>query len=125
MHPVVNHLIQLQELALIRDEQKVVPGAAHLEELDASIKTMTGQLPKAIGVLYDKLYRKDHVVIVPVAGGSCAVCGMKLPISLVQSVRVAKDIHGCPNCARMLYYPEEVPKRVGTRTRRTAPSSMA
>ena len=45
MHPVANHLIQLQELVLIRDEQKIAGAPERLEALNDSIKTMTAKLP--------------------------------------------------------------------------------
>jgi len=124
MHKVVNHLVQLQELNMIRDEQKVASGGEHLEQLDASIKAMTSQLPSSIRPVYEKLNRRDRMVIVPIADGICAGCGMKIPISLVQSVRQDKDVLACPNCARMLYITESAPRRVAQRTRRTAPRKV-
>jgi len=123
MNPTVNHLIQLQELTLIRDEQKVANGR-HLEQLDESIATMTGQLRSTVRDQFEKLHRKDHVVIVPVSDNGCAVCGMRLPISLVQAIRLERQIHTCPNCARILYYPESGARRVSERRRRTAPRKI-
>lgn len=121
MHPVVNQLVQLQELLLIRDEQKITVRSEHLEHLEASIGSMTAELPRETRVLFEKLQKKDHIVIAPVADGICAVCGMTLPISLVQAVRIAREIHSCPTCARMLYYPDSPPRRVGRRPRRSEP----
>ncbi len=106
MHPVANHLIQLQELTLVREEQQVAAGAAHLEQLDEAIQSMTGRLPDPVRVMFGKLAAKDHNVIVPVADNLCAVCRMQLPISLVQQVRMERELHACPNCARYLYMPE-------------------
>lgn len=125
MHPVVNHLIQLQELVLIREEQKVTKkGSDHLQQLDAAIKGMSDKLSPDIHTLFDKLNKKDHIVIVPVAEGICVACGMKLPISQVQAVRNAKSVQSCPNCARMLYYPESAPRRVGKMPRRSEPPKV-
>jgi mannitol/fructose-specific phosphotransferase system IIA component (Ntr-type) len=124
MHPVVNHLVQLQELMLIRDEEKVTMGLARLEQMDASIKDMTDKLPQETKVLFEKLHKRDHVVIVPVSNGICAACGMKLPISLVQAVRLGREIHGCPNCAKMLFYPESAPRWVGKAPRRSEPRKV-
>lgn len=121
MHPVANHLIQLQELTLIRDEQKVAASGNHLEQLDESIGGMRKELPDQIRGLFEKLHKKDHVVIVPISKEICATCGMKLSISLIQAVRIGREIHSCPNCARMLYYPESVPRWVGKAQRRTEP----
>jgi mannitol/fructose-specific phosphotransferase system IIA component (Ntr-type) len=124
MHPLVNQLIQLQELSLIRDEQKVAGTGEHLEQLDASLKTMTQELPEPTRTVFDRLHKKDHVVIVPISQGVCAVCGMKLPISLVQAVRIGREMHSCPNCARMLYYPESPPRRVSRQMRRSEPRKV-
>jgi mannitol/fructose-specific phosphotransferase system IIA component (Ntr-type) len=49
---------------------------------------------------------------------------MSLPISLVQAVQQGREIHACPQCARMLYYPESHPRRTGERTRRTGPRKV-
>lgn len=124
MQSVVNHLIQLQELNLIRDEQKVVAGVKHSQQLDESINIMTNELPMEIKRQYEKLYKKDHVVITPVSDGSCSLCGMKLPISQVQAVRHAKQIISCPNCARMLYYPESAARRKVLRVSRIEPRKI-
>ncbi|MBA4387972.1 MAG: hypothetical protein C0404_08320 [Verrucomicrobia bacterium] len=122
MHPLENHIIQLQELTLIREEQKVAAGRAHLEQLDASIKEMTEKLPEAIKYRFTRLHKKDPVAIVPISAELCAACGMKLPISLIQAVRLGRDIHACPNCARMLYFPESAPRWVGKRPTRAEPA---
>lgn len=106
MHPIANHLIQLQELVLVREEQQVAAGALHLEQLEEAIRTMTEELPATVQVMFGKLAAKDLNVIVPVADSLCAACRMQLPISLVQQVRMEKELHACPNCARYLYTPE-------------------
>ncbi|MFC1497740.1 PTS sugar transporter subunit IIA [Verrucomicrobiota bacterium] len=121
MRSVINHLIQLQELSLIRDEQKITKGGKHQEELNASINAMVSGLPGSIQDSYVKLAKKDHLVVVPVSEGVCAICRMKLPISLVQIVRIGKEIRSCPNCARLLYYPESAPRHVGRKPRRSEP----
>jgi len=124
MHPVVNHLIQLQELALVRDEHKVAQGGAHLDQLTESINGMMKQLPPNIHARFDKLFKKDHHFIVPIAVDSCAVCRMKIPISLIQAVRLGRDIYSCPNCARLLYYPEGAAKRISETVSRVGPRKI-
>jgi mannitol/fructose-specific phosphotransferase system IIA component (Ntr-type) len=122
MHPVVNHLVQLQELILIRDEQRVASSGKRLETLEASIRGLTEQLPREVRVLFEKLYQKDRIAIAPLAAdGGCAVCGMKLPISLVQAVRMAREIQTCPQCAHMLYDTQAVPRHVKKAPRRSEP----
>ena len=124
MHPLVNHLIQLQELTLIKDEQKVAPREGHLEMLEEAIGGMMQQLPPPIRDQFNKLHKKDHIVIAPIHDGRCALCSMMLPISQVQAVRMGKAVHSCPNCARMLYFPESSARWVGVQPRRTAPRKV-
>lgn len=121
MHSTINQLIQLQELTLIRDEQKVASSGDRLEELDTSIKLMTAGLQPEQRIMFEKLHKKDHNVIVPISDGICSVCGLKLPISMVQAVRLAKALHNCPNCARILYFPEAAPRHVRGQPRRSEP----
>jgi mannitol/fructose-specific phosphotransferase system IIA component (Ntr-type) len=124
MHPVVNHLIQLQELTLIRDEQKVAGGGQHLQQLDASIRSMATKLPAESRTQYEKLAKRDPIFVSAITDSHCAVCGMRLAISFIQAVRLAREIHACPSCARMLYYPTAPLRRVGATPRRTAPRKV-
>lgn len=124
MNPTANHLVQLQELILIRDEQKITSDGTHLQAIDKSIDGMTDQLPKVVRDLFEKLLKKDHVIVVPVTDGSCSACLMKLPISQVQAVRISEQVLACPSCARLLYYPEGAPRSVGARPRRMAPRKV-
>jgi len=112
MHPTMNHLVQLQELTLIREEQQVARDGAHLEQLNKSIDAMTEQLPDDIRVMFMKLKKKDKNAIVIVSDDNCSGCGMKLPRSLVQQVRLAKEIQSCPNCARFLYVPGDTVRNI-------------
>lgn len=121
MHPLTNHIIQLQELTLVKDEQKVAGGVAHLQQLNESIASMTAKLPKDLRRIFEKLHKRDHNVIVPVSAGNCSVCGMKLPSSLMQLVRLGETIQYCSNCSRMLYEPASHPKNVSTQRKRSDP----
>ncbi len=124
MHPIINHLIQLQELCLIRDEQKAYKRMEQLSMLDASIESLAAQLPAEARQLYEKLHKRNPVVIVPVSNGGCAGCGMKLPISLVQTVRASQSMQHCPTCVRILYYPEAPVRRTVRAARRTEPQKI-
>ncbi len=121
MHSLVNHLVQLQELALIRDEHRATGDGSHLARLNESIDDLAGKLPGPVRSLYQRLYKKDHIVMAPVHNGSCAICGMRLPISQVQSVRMAKELQNCPSCARILFESSDSPRWVGEKPSRTEP----
>ena len=48
----------------------------------------------------------------PMVDGCCGVCGMRLPVSQVQQVRLARTVQMCSSCGRMLYDEEQDAPRV-------------
>ena len=121
MHPTINHLIQLQELTLIRAEQRAHKQEHRLDELDASITSLTTQLPVDIQSLVSRMQKRDTLIIVPMSNGTCTGCGMKLPTSHIQQVRVSNDLQVCPICTRILYYQEGPPRNISRSPTRTEP----
>lgn len=121
MQSLINHLNQLQELVLIRDEHRTTGDGRHMDSLNDSIDQLTDKLPPEIKSLYQRLYKKDHIVMAPMHNGCCAICGMRMPISQVQSVRLCKQVQNCPSCARMLYEESDAPRWVGETPSRTEP----
>ena len=107
MKSQINILNQLQELVLTRDEHHRIGDGSHMESLDQSIDSLVEKLEPQPKALYQRLYKKDHIVMSPMVNGCCAVCGMRLPISQVQQVRLAKTIQTCSSCGRMLFNEEE------------------
>jgi len=104
MRSVINHLIQLQELILIRDEQRGLPGGGgNLERLNEGIYNMTEALPQDIRSSYQRLNKRDHIVIAPLSGNNCSMCGMRLGSSVAQDVRLCRTLQSCPSCTRFLY----------------------
>lgn len=121
MKPVLNALIQLQEINLIRTEQKSHRKGAALEALDVSINRLVSNLAEPIQRLVSRLQMRDPVFIVPVAHSVCAGCGMRLPISLIQLVQRAQILQNCPTCLRILYFPQAQPNYVAKPARRSEP----
>ncbi len=123
MKRVINHLVQLQELTLIR-EQEAYMGGARLKQVDDAIRSLTGKLPPDVRTRFQKLQKKDRAAVIPATRGICSVCGMKLAVSLVQLIRAEEKLQSCPNCGRILYYCETTPRGVAQRHRRTAPPKV-
>jgi len=121
MQSLINHLNQLQELLLIRDEHRTTGDGRHMDRLNDSIDQLTDRLPPEVKSHYQRLYKKDHIVMAPMYNGCCAICGMRMPISQVQAVRLCKQIQNCPSCARILYEENDAPKWVGGTPSRTEP----
>ncbi len=122
MKSQINLLNQLQELVLTRDEHHQTGDGSHMDTLDASIDALIEKLGPQSRALYQRLYKKDHVVMAPMVNGCCAVCGMRLPISQVQQVRLAKTLQTCSSCGRMIYNEEEdAPRSVAEKPARGEP----
>lgn len=118
----INLLNQLQELVLTRDEHHQTGDGSHMDALSDSIDALVEKLDPQPKALYERLYKKDHIVMSPMSNGCCAVCGMQLPISQVQQVRLAKTIQTCSSCGRMLFTAEEdAPKYTGGKPARGEP----
>jgi len=124
MHPKINHLIQLQELSLIRAEQKAHRHGHRLDELDASVADLTAQLTPDIQSLVVRMQKRDSIIIVPMVNGICTACGMRLPTSHVQQVKVSDQLQVCPVCTRLLYFQEGLPLNLGKAPRRSEPRKL-
>jgi len=95
-------------------QKRVSMPNARLEELEKSIDAMSADVPQQVKSHFNRLLQKHPEAIVPVANGLCTGCGMSLTKSLVNSVHKADAMHRCPNCARFLYYPEQLVARERT-----------
>ncbi len=113
-HKLINQLIQLQELVVADMQKKAAMPRARLDELEKSIVLLGSDLPQQVRSHFNRLLVKHPEAIVPVSSGICAGCGMALTKSLVQSVHKAEQMNRCPNCARFLYYPEQLIERERT-----------
>ena len=122
MKSQINLLNQLQELILARDEHNQTGDGSRMDALDESIDALVSKLEPQPRALYQRLYKKDHVVMTPMVNGCCAVCGMHLPISQVQQVRLAKTIQTCSSCGRMIFNEDgDAPRSVAEKPARGEP----
>ena len=118
----INLLSQLQELILTRDEHHQTGDGSHLDTLNDSIDVLVGKLEPQPKAFYQRLYKKDHLVMAPMVDGCCGVCGMQLPVSQVQQVRLEKTIQMCSSCGRILYDEEQdAPRVIAEKPPRGAP----
>ena len=121
LQKTINHLIQLQELTWARAQQAASMPNARLEALDENIRTLSGELPEPFRTQFARLQKRDLIALVPVAHGSCSACGMKLPVSLENAVKVGDRLYPCPACARLMYWPEVKFRGIGRRVMRGEP----
>ncbi|WP_372806845.1 PTS sugar transporter subunit IIA [Pontiella sp.] len=107
-HSLINQLIQLQELVVASMQKKVSQPTARLDELNKSIAALGADLPQQVKSHFNRLIQKHPEAIVPVANELCTGCGMGLTKSMIQAVHKADGLIRCPNCARFLYFPQQL-----------------
>ena len=124
MQKIINHLIQLQELTVARAQQAASKKDAKLADLDASIAALMKDLPADLRVQFARIQKRDINAFVPIGNNVCSACGMSLPQSLVNSVRHAETLFQCPNCARLLFWPEVTLRGERRRVMRGEPAKI-
>ena len=107
MKSQINTLRQLQELVLTRDEHYQTGDGSHLDSLNESIDALQKKLEPQVVGLYERLYKKSHIVISAMSNNCCAVCGMQVPIAQGQQVRMAQHLVTCSSCGRILFADDE------------------
>ncbi len=113
MKSQINTLRQLQELVLTRDELNQAGQVDHLDRLNDSIFALQDQLNPQVAAIYQRLYKKSHIVMSAMTNNCCAVCGMQVPISQVQQVRLAQHLVSCSSCGRILFAnPEDAAQNI-------------
>ena len=118
----LNLLNQLQELVLTRDEHHQTGDGSRMDALDESIDALAERLEGPVRDMYTRLYKKSHIVVSPMIDSCCAVCGMRLPTSQVQQVRMAKTLQMCSSCGRILFNEEEdAPRNIVEKAARGEP----
>lgn len=103
MKSQINIMRQLQELVLTRDEHHQTGDGSHLDALNDAIDGLLAKLEPQAKTIYDRLYKKSHIVLAAMSNGCCAVCGMQVPIAQSQQVRLAQHLVTCSSCGRILF----------------------
>ena len=124
MQPVINLLVQLQELIIARAQQEAGMPGAQLDQLDESIASLKKDIPSEVGLQFSRLLQKGPLAIVPVVNGVCTACGMTLPVSLVHQVHAAEKIYHCPACARLLFHRASSARNTRKAPRRSDPPKV-
>jgi len=107
-------MIALQDLDILIKEMKNKSNARELtdmgfklsglEDLENARSELAKQIPGNLIDRYEKLAQRYKVAILPIAGGKCLGCFVKLPTSFFSSTTTEKLLT-CENCGRLLYIP--------------------
>lgn len=79
-------LLKEKETLLSEREERSAQVAAHLRQH------------------YERLLRSTHSPVVPVAGGTCGGCHLRLSESTLTRVKEEREVVTCENCSRFLYW---------------------
>jgi predicted nucleic acid-binding Zn-ribbon protein len=80
-----------------------------LAELEANREQLASAVDVSARDRYERLVRsKGENVVVGVEHGVCGGCHMKLPPQLLVSCQAEKELVGCSNCGRILYYSRDM-----------------
>lgn len=80
-----------------------------LAELEANREQLASAVDESARDRYERLLRsKGENVVVGVEHGVCGGCHMKLPPQLLVTCQGEKNLVGCSNCGRILYYTRDM-----------------
>ena len=100
---------------LLQVQDKIKHKKADLEKREAHVATELGEartrqaeaertVPEDVLARYRRILKsKKDVAIVPIRGGACGGCHMKLTTQTVVSSRSAEALVSCENCGRLVY----------------------
>jgi len=99
-------MIRLQELTFAQLEHEAADSQLGVKEIQTSISHILDDMPKDWGRLIQRLQGGGQPAVVPVTDEFCSFCRIQLPTAMIQEIRRHSQIHQCPCCARILYFPE-------------------
>ena len=123
MKSQINILRQLQELVLTRDEHHQTGDGSHLDALNDAIDELQKKLDPSVAGIYERLYKKNHIVISAMNNNCCAVCGLQVPIAQGQQVRLAQHLVTCSSCGRILFADDDAVTNVAAAPDRDDPKT--
>lgn len=101
-----------EETRLHQEEAKIREASAQIEEAlrqqEAGRNSAALQADPGTLSHYEKLLQRGGgVAVVAIERGSCVGCHMSLPPQSVNAVRAGDRVLTCPQCHRILYWPQE------------------
>ena len=90
-------------------------GGGRIEQLKAEIESdrserdvIANRLGADLRKKYEQIFaRRNGVAVVEVRDGNCRGCNMNLPPQLYIRIQRRVDIEYCPNCQRILFWPQD------------------
>ena len=96
-----------EQVALLGEREENLK--KELAELEANREELAAAVDEGARSRYERLVRsKGENVVVGVQHGVCGGCHMKLPPQLLVTCQAEKELVGCSNCGRILYYTRDM-----------------
>lgn len=116
------------EQALAAEKQAVEEQSAALRteitNLTARRQELSTKVPRPLFAKYEQVRAKRMGVgIVPVVGGCCQGCNMRLPPQLYNMLQRGNSVEQCPSCNRIVFWDAILPKTDGAAAAPAAASS--
>jgi predicted nucleic acid-binding Zn-ribbon protein len=94
-----------EDLTTLAERRKRLSGEA--AEVKAERERLAAAAPESLMPLYERLLKtKNGVAVVPVSGGKCSGCHIKLVASTLVKVNAGTEGVQCESCGRLLYAEE-------------------
>ena len=74
-----------------------------VSSLEARRSELLGDIPEDMLARYERILQRRDRALVPVEGGICGGCHMRLPPSVAQNILKKQDLVSCDHCGRLLY----------------------
>jgi len=99
--------LEAEEEAVNMDVAELDKRIAGIEEdvasLEARRSEVLAEVPEDMLSRYERIQSRRDRALVPVEGGICGGCHMKLPPSVNQNILKQEDMVSCDHCGRLLY----------------------
>lgn len=103
MNSQIDILIKLQDLVIARDEHHSHGDGSQIDRLTEEIDALKEELDERSRLIFDRIYKRNHLVLAQVVNGCCSGCGMGVPVSLAQMIKRREHLVACQACGRVLY----------------------
>jgi len=104
-----NEAKQLMDNQVAQLDQREENLKKELTELQQGREELAASVEETARARYERLFKsKGDNVVVGVNNGVCGGCHMKLPAQVLVTCRSQREIVGCINCGRILYYTRDM-----------------
>ncbi len=84
-------------------DKRVAGIEVEITTMEAKRGEVVAEVPEEVLSRYERIFSRRDRALVPVEGGICGGCHMKLPPSVSQNILKQENMVSCDHCGRLLY----------------------